>query len=190
MRMSSSLGSGGAMVATGVSAAAPLDFFDGARLRGELVGDAGVRFAMATFQTAMFSAPGGRASSVLVGRVAVVEPRLGGVRVAADFPEAFLIFGQKFDLADPLRAFPRVQLWRDHPAGTAVLARQRRALPRVYQQHVVFDGAGEWKIRRVWNVRAGHEVVADAEHVRRVALRHGTLGDRTEPHALPVIVVT
>ena len=93
-----------------------------------------------------------RRLQLLVGRVAIVEPRLRGVRVAADFPEALLVLREELDLADPLRALPRIQLRRDHPARTAVLARQRLALPRVHQQHVVVDRARERQVDGVGDV--------------------------------------
>src|SRR5712691_3177458 len=72
-----------------------------------------------------------RRSLVLLSRVPIVEPRFRGVRVAPHFPEALLVLREKLDLADPLRPFPRVELRRDHAAGTAVLAGQRLAFPRM-----------------------------------------------------------
>src|SRR4029453_6205035 len=63
--------------------------------------------------------------------VSIVKPRLGRVRVTADFPEPFVIAGEELDLPDPLRALPRVELRRDHPAWSAVFERQRFSLPRV-----------------------------------------------------------
>src|SRR5580700_5834347 len=74
-------------------------------------------------------------SSSLRG-IPIVEPRLGGVRVAAHLPEAPAIGGEKLDLPDPLRAFPRIELRSDHAARPAVLARKRLALPCVNQQHI------------------------------------------------------
>src|SRR5262249_61370882 len=68
----------------------------------------------------------------LLSAVPVVEPRLRVVRVAPHLPEALAIFREEFDLADPLCAFPCVQLGRDHAARAAVLARQRLALTRMH----------------------------------------------------------
>src|SRR6185312_7801458 len=178
-RMSSSVTSGGAAGGITGPAASPLGFFV-VRLRGvEGVGEfEDVFFAIATFQPIL----------LLFGRVAIVKPGLGGVGIPADFPETFLIFRKKLDLANPLRALPGVELGRDHPAWSAVLARERCSLPRMHQQHVVFHRAGEWKVRGVRNVGAGHEVVTRAQHVRGIGTRHCALGNRAEAHALPVIV--
>src|SRR5215471_8748990 len=72
----------------------------------------------------------------LFRRVAIIKPRFGAVRIAAHFPETLLIAGEKFDLTNPFRALPGVQLGRNHSARPAVFARQRRALPRMHEQHV------------------------------------------------------
>src|SRR5262245_41240732 len=72
----------------------------------------------------------------LICTVSVIEPGLGAVRVAADFPETPAVAREEFDLADPLRALPRVELRRDHPHRSAVFPGQRLALPRVHQQDV------------------------------------------------------
>src|SRR6185369_7893532 len=56
-----------------------------------------------------------RATAASARRVSIVVPRLRGVRIAAHFPEPFAILREELDLADPLRAFPRVELRRDHP---------------------------------------------------------------------------
>src|SRR5215208_5194181 len=76
-------------------------------------------------------------------RVSIVCPGLRRVGVAALFPEIAFVAIEKIDSPDPLRPLPGVQLRRDHPAGAAVLAGKRLALPRVHQQHVVLDGTGE-----------------------------------------------
>ena len=64
-------------------------------------------------------------------RKPIVQPWLRGVRVAAHLPEAFLVFREELDPADPLRALPGVKLRRDHAARAAVFARQRFTFPRV-----------------------------------------------------------
>src|SRR5262245_55833008 len=93
------------------------------------------------------SSSGASARSASIGRrslvvgIAVAEPGFGGVRVAAYLPEAFVIVGQKLDLPNPLRALPRVELRRDHAARAAMLAWERTALPRMHQQHIVFNRA-------------------------------------------------
>ena len=48
-----------------------------------------------------------------------------------------------------------------------MLARQRLAFPRVHEQHVVFDGAGERHINGVGDEAAGKEVVPGAQHELR-----------------------
>src|SRR5262249_12798927 len=117
------------------------------------------------------------------------EPGLGGVGVAADFPEAFLIVRQEIDLPDPLGALPRVELRRDHAARPAMFAWKRFTLPRVYEQHIVVYRAHEREVRGVGDERAGHEVVRGAEDEFRVGLWNDELRQRAEPDAAPMIVV-
>src|SRR3970282_581857 len=113
-----------------------------------------------------------RTSTLRVSRaVAVVQPRLRGVGVAALLPEAAGVPFQEFDGADPLGALPRVQPWRDHPARSAVLAWQRLSLPGVHEQHVVLHGSRERQIGGVGDRGAGGVVVARAEDVRRLGPR-------------------
>ena len=49
--------------------------------------------------------------------------------------------------------------------GPAVFARQWLSLPRVHQQHVIFDRARERYVRRVGNARPRHVVVAGRQDV-------------------------
>src|SRR5215467_137006 len=98
------------------------------RLSAVRVDCAAVRFSCGSF-------PGGgsggafrhdyllHAMLTLIRRVAIIKPGLGAVRIAAYFPEALLILGEEFDLTNPFRALPRVQLRRDHSAWSAVLWR-------------------------------------------------------------------
>src|SRR4029078_9701345 len=85
----------------------------------------------------------------LPSRIPIIEPGLGRVGVTAPFPEPALIPIEEFDLANPLRAFPRVEARRDHAARAAVIARERLTFPRVHEEHVLLDGASERKGRRV-----------------------------------------
>src|SRR6476620_8636637 len=79
-------------------------------------------------------------------RVAVVEPRLRRIRIAAAFPESLAVAVEELDPADPLRPFPRIQLRRDHPHRAAMFARQRATFPGVDEQDVVFDRTRERKV--------------------------------------------
>src|SRR5438045_2824472 len=79
-------------------------------------------------------------------RVAIVEPRLGGVGVAAALPESLAVVIEKLDAPDPLRALPRIQPRRNHAARSAVLARQRLPFPAMHEQHVVIDGARQREV--------------------------------------------
>src|SRR5262245_25393076 len=83
-------------------------------------------------------APGGLHSCV-----PIVKPGLSRVRVPTNLPESLLILRQKLDLPDPFRAFPRIELRRNHADGAAVLAWQRTALPSVHEQHIIVDSATE-----------------------------------------------
>src|SRR5215831_7848330 len=99
----------------------------------------------------------------LIGRISIVEPWFSRVRIAALLPEASSIVGEELDLADPLGALPRIKARRDHPAGTAVLRRQGRALPGMHQEHIVLGRPRERQVRRVGNVCPRSEVVAGAQ---------------------------
>src|ERR1700730_3059532 len=80
--------------------------------------------AEATDATASVRMVGGCVSTAIsFSGVAIIEPRLGSVRIAADFPESLVVIREEFDLPDPLRALPGVELRCDHPARTPVLAR-------------------------------------------------------------------
>lgn len=59
----------------------------------------------------------------------------------------------------------------------------------MHQQHIVFNGAFERKVRRVGNVGAWREVLAGAEDVARLLLGDRELGDCLEPDAAPAVVV-
>src|SRR5438105_15851744 len=137
----------------------------------------------------MFPPSGGsHAPSLGRSRIAVVEPRLGGIRISTSLPEPLLVVLEEFDFANPLRAFPCVETRGDHPARTAVLLRQRFSLPGVHQENVVFDSASEGQVRGVR--LAGHPVtvVTGAQDPVRIFFRHGKLGDGLESNALPSVI--
>src|SRR5438309_10196449 len=69
--------------------------------------------------------------------VSVVSPRMCRVAVAAQFPVSETVLRQHFDAADPLRALPGVDLWRDDPDGPTVLDSERLAFGGVHEQPVV-----------------------------------------------------
>src|ERR1700722_17257199 len=49
---------------------------------------------------------GARSAFIIGSRKSVVGPRVGGVGIAADFPEAGVILWQEDDVFHPLRTFP------------------------------------------------------------------------------------
>src|SRR5205807_568361 len=116
----------------------------------------------------------------LLSGVSIVEPRFRRVGVSAHFPEPFPIVREKLDLADPFGALPGVELRRNHPARSAMLARQRGELtPR--ERERVFDAtanlerpAFEWHDRLLAEIehRPGlHLVLADRQLRHSVAIR-------------------
>src|SRR5215471_10199420 len=192
MRTSSSVGWPFGCPVTSVSWIASVWTDSPARLLVVLLRTA--RFAIRCLPPAHVRALAAPSSSVAarkipsIRRVSIIEPRLGRVRVAALLPESAAVVSEKLDLADPLRSLPRIELRGDHPAGAAVLGRQRLALPSVHEQHIVLGRARQRQVRRVRDVGSRREIVASNQDVSRVRLRHGELGDGLEADPFPVIV--
>ena len=114
-------------------------------------------------------------------REAIFGPRVGGVAVAARFPEAEAVLGAEFDGADELRAFPGVELWDDDARGAAVLAGERFAVVVRGDEDVVVHAIVEPHVR-------GVAVVAREEDVLRFGLWVHELGEREEGDAGPADV--
>ena len=78
--------------------------------------------------------------------VAFFFPRIGGVGVAADLPEAEFVLGKESDAVDELRALPRVEFGNDHAGRAAVFARERSAVEARRDQNIIVDAGGEWRV--------------------------------------------
>ncbi len=112
--------------------------------------------------------------------VPVVSPRVGGVGVAAEFPESKPVTREKDDVFDPFRTFPRIDFGDDDPHGAAVFTGERLAFPFVDEQGI---GAGErqGQIGRI-------AVVGGEIDVRGVAFGADEVADRLERDAAPMVV--
>src|SRR5205807_5539209 len=108
----------------------------------------------------------------------ILRPRISRVRVTARFPETQNVAVEEKDFADELRSFPGVTLRDDHARRTAMLFRQRFAVPLVRNDHVVVHADLEWIVRRV-------TVVALEEDVCGFGLRFHEVGNSEECHSLP-----
>lgn len=103
---------------------------------------------------------------------------MGGVGVAADFPEAGLVVGEEFDAVDPLGAFPSPELGGDHADGAAVFAGEGGVVDGVDEEDIVFEGFFEWEV-------GGVVVVGVAEDVGGVVGGFGEGGEGGEADADP-----
>ncbi len=61
--------------------------------------------------------------------IALLEPGIAVVVIAADFPEAGMVAGRELDLADPFGALPEVEVRHHKPHRPAVVERQRLGPP-------------------------------------------------------------
>src|ERR1043165_8288098 len=86
-------------------------------------------------------------SALLV--VALFEPRIAVVVIAAQFPEARLVMHRELDALDPLGALPEVKLGDHHAQGTAMLAADRLAVPAPRQQDIVGREVSQRHVGRV-----------------------------------------
>src|SRR6266516_5787728 len=111
----------------------------------------------------------------------IVRPRVGRIRVAAHFPEAEDVTGEKDNFADEFRPFPRITLRDDQARRAAVLLRQGLSVPIVRDEHVVVRAVIEWGVGRV-------TVIALEENVRGFRPRFDKIGDGEERHAFPIHV--
>src|SRR5205823_235588 len=80
---------------------------------------------------------------------AFLFPWIGRVRIAADFPEAEDVAIEKGNLPDKLRAFPGITLRKDHARRSAVIRRERLAVPSMRDQDVVVQAGGERIVRGI-----------------------------------------
>ena len=72
-------------------------------------------------------------------RKPVLRPGIGGVTVAADFPETRLIFGNEFNRANKLGPFPCIKLRDDDASGATMIARNRFAVELGGHERVVIE---------------------------------------------------
>src|SRR5262245_40495850 len=80
--------------------------------------------------------------------VALLEPGIAVVVIAAHLPEARLVVHREFNALDPLGALPEVELRDHHAQRPAMLAADRLAVPAPGQQRVVGREVGERHVGR------------------------------------------
>src|SRR6266576_2741765 len=88
-------------------------------------------------------------------RKPVLRPGIGGVTVAADFPETRLICGNEFNRANKLGPLPCIKLRDDDASGATMIARNRFA--------VELDGHERVVIERVFNSDVGGIAIVAAK---------------------------
>src|SRR6267378_4512498 len=89
---------------------------------------------------------------------AVFRPGVGGVGIAAQFPETEDVAVQEGDFADEFGAFPGVTLGQDDAGGPTVLLGEGLAVPLVGDEDVVVHAGVEGIIGGVAVVRLEKEV--------------------------------
>ena len=83
----------------------------------------------------------------------VLGPRIPDIAITPVFPKTALVFFAKLDLPNELRPFPPVQLWDDHPGGTAMFFRQWFSVETGGNQNVIVQTVSERDISVVAVVR-------------------------------------
>src|SRR5689334_5061781 len=81
-----------------------------------------------------------------VSAITLLRPGVAMIVVAARFPEAGTVGGDELDAADPFGAFPEIEPRHDRAHRTAMLARQRTALPGMGEQHVLSVELGQREV--------------------------------------------
>ncbi len=94
----------------------------------------------------------------------VLCPGIGGVTVAADFPETGLIFGNELNRANKLGPFPCIKLRDNHARGATVIARDRFAVELRSHERIVIEGVLESDI-------GGIAIVAAEENMAHFRFR-------------------
>src|SRR5262245_15197970 len=94
----------------------------------------------------------------------IFSPRIRCVGITTYFPEPEDVPVEKSDFPDELRALPGVALRNDYPGRTAVIGRQRLAIPAVRDENVVVHADIQRIVRRI-------TIVAFEENVRSFRLR-------------------
>src|SRR5207248_9910950 len=94
----------------------------------------------------MFPAPCSMLPALCFLRKPVLRPGIGGVTVAADFPETRLVFGNEFDRANKLGPFPGIKLRDDHAGGATVIARDRLPADWGATRAAASEGFSRWTL--------------------------------------------
>src|SRR5690348_10894052 len=113
--------------------------------------------------------------------VTLLAPGIAAIVIAALFPEAAAILGDKLDPPDPFRALPEIELGDHRAHRPAMLARQRFALPGMREQRIIIVEIRQGKIRGVVVVAVKHD---EARLGQRPRQRENMLG----AHPVPLIV--
>src|SRR5438105_2210842 len=117
----------------------------------------------------------------LLLRKPVFRPGIGGVAVAADFPETRLIFGNEFNRANELGPFPGIKLRDNHARGTAVIAHNRFAIELRGHEGVVVERIFDSDI-------GGIVIVAAKENVTHFRFRFYNFGQSEKSDTAPVAI--
>src|SRR5215831_19693284 len=114
--------------------------------------------------------------------IAIIVPGQGRIRIAADFPEPFLIPVREGDLLDPLRSLPCIALRDNDSHRPAVLFCERLTVPFIGQKYIAVVAGFEGQVRRI--VVVGLE---KDKFRQRERLHDGD--DMFETDAFPFVVV-
>src|SRR5262245_1798091 len=88
------------------------------------------------FETPAPQAPHHEGEPSIAG-IALLEPRIAAIVIAAYFPVARRVVFEKFNRLQPLCAFPEIKMRYHQPHRSAVLRRQRLAGPAVGEECVL-----------------------------------------------------
>ena len=111
----------------------------------------------------------------------VFRPGIGGIAVAANFPETRLIFGNEFNRANKLGPFPTIKLRDNHARGSAVIARNRFAIELRGHEHIVIERVFDSDI-------GGIAIVAAKENVTHFRFRFHNFRQREKGDTAPVAI--
>src|SRR5262249_27444238 len=94
----------------------------------------------------------------LITRVSLLFPGVAVVVIAERLPESRVVFPDKFEAAQPFRAFPKIEVRHEQAGRAAVHGLERLAIVLVNDPRFSSADVGERQVRRVAAVAKGDEI--------------------------------